>query len=765
MIAAAGVLRIEFLLVPPNPLVDCGVSVGFSLVVILWCRRSVSRNVARLCSFIFRLAIPSLCFIFFYALIFGSSGFELLSTGSDEVMYGMEQEELIHNTHRDTPDDNPIMRLNHYVQDYPAKEIAYYREWRRGPDMLSVATAMLLGMAPQQVYPVTFACLTLTLAASVLFLCRQAFHLKMSRAWPLPLFFLVSVTLWTMHLQGNFNNLSSWPLFLLAPFFLDQALVRARLRWLMPLALIVASVYNFYYEPALVSLVAMLAMVFAYRIVTRRTTMLRVGVVFAVVVPAVLILNPTIPVKLRVSSRVALGSASTPPVAQPPASLLTDVVGGIRVVGGSDWWPHITGVLFGMNASVDVSEGNQGIRYILLSHRHACLLAIYGIIAVSGFGLLFGRRMIGFFYCVLMLAWFAAAHLFVLEHNFFMFYRSSMYAMPFLTLGLGLAFLHAKDALRRRTIWWRTAGVAALGTSAAFLFMNSLTSAALGAYVFSHSVCDDHWIRRTNPKAKVWTVLRETLSESRSPVMISGFTEPPRVLWLASGIKPLAHFMGKSTSDHWIFGVHANPDRPYWILEPRSALRLDRFYTRRTEAELVRIIEKENIPWSQAYAGFLEQSRVAIVPVQYGFPQEWGSVADIYGPAVLEFPNIGDVVYRNRTNVTVAGPGLGPLITDEAGKYRELTAAAAFAVDVGHGQAEIVVLHDGAPGSVDVVGDGIKGVQHSTEGNESRSVYYLRDGLDSFQAKIEGKSGTRIREISARVVLRDQGCLAEAGTE
>lgn len=768
LIAAIGVARIEYFLVPPNPWVDCSV-LGCAGLLAMYARRSLfRRRLSRYRRPLIRLSVPYILFVFLYALVFAANGFETLSTGSDEVMYGMEQEEIMHNVHRGTPDDSPIMRLDHYIQDYPAREISHYKDWRRGPDMLTVTTAMLLGVRPQRVYPVTFGALTLVLAMSVLFLCHYGFNMKVRQAWPAPIFFLISSGLWTLNLQGNFNNLSSWPLFLLAPWFLIQALTRVRLRWLFPLGLIIASVYSFYYEPALVSLLLPCGLAMLYCVFWRRTNAVKVLAVAILLVPLIVVLNPTFPVKFSMSTEIAarsttVGGFGTGPftlAAGKQISWLRQSLEGWQNLARSDWWPHAVNVLFGMAASIDVSHLNERVRNTLLGNPLPCLLALYVFYGVACFGLFVRARPVGVIGGAVMIAWFMAAHLFVMQKHFFTFYRSAMYTMPFVTLGLGLAFCHGKKYLESRAgpvRWWGAALVVPTGV---FLFVNAFTSGALGAYVFSHSLCNDRWIRRTNPDSVEWQSLRSILSRAGSPILISGFTEPPRLLWLGSGIKPVRHFMGKSSSDTWMFGAHAVPDQPYYPVRDVAAMdrALNRFYTRQSKSDLIHMAEKENTPWNQAYAKFLADSEIAMVPEGHDWPTEWEERADIFGPPTLEFSNIAAVVYRHGDAFAASG-GLGALSDDEHGRYRELTGNAPLTAFYQPGWVEISVIFDGSPHALNLRGPAFTRVDLDDRGAAAtKSLFRFKEPTRSAEIELTGQTGTKIRNITMRLVPADLGC-------
>lgn len=775
LIAMIGTARVEFLLLPVDPLMDVSALAGVSLAVLYVRRRSVRRRFGTCCRSLLRLTGPYFAFLVLFALVFGSNGFETLSTGSDEVAHGLMEEQIIQNVHRGTPDDNPIMRLDHYVQDYPAKDLVYLKNTRRGSDMLTVSTAMLLRLSPQRVYPVTFGCLTLVLAVGVLFLTRHGFNIKLSRAWPVPLVFLVSGGLWTLHIQGNFSDLSSWVLFLLAPWFLMRALGRVRLRWVFPLALIISSAYAFYYEPTLVSLVIPCCLATLYCIIWRRTSAVKVVTVVVLVSALVLVLNPTILDKLVLSVRIAQKYPNIQSLAQGLgkneivlnghgiASGFSQAFAGWRNLAHSDWWPYSVDVLLGFGSAIDVTPLNALLRNTLLGIPLPSLLGIYLTIGVACFGMLMSRRPIGVIAAIVMLIWFAATHLFVIQKNFFTFYRSVMYTMPFLLLGLGLAFCHARIILERYSSTMRYLAVIPLLASASFLFVNSFTSAELGAYVYSHSVYDDRLIRRLNPDATAWHVLRATLSESSQPVMISGFSEPTRILWLGSGIRPLAHFMGKSTSDKWVFGVHAIPDKQFYPTQrptpqndwPKTGFGgVDRngWYFRGSSASLIPIIEKENLPWNQVYPKFLDESEISIVPIRHGWPTEWPEFADIFGQTIIEFPNICDVIYRHDAASMIAA-GLGPLRSDERGRYRELSGNASFTARPRLGWIAISIVFDGAPKDLALTGQPLTRVDwgQQTKG-VTESAFSLGEPERSVHLSLLGRAGVRIRNISMRVI-------------
>jgi len=367
LIAALGVARLEFFLAPATPLVDCSLLAGFGLIAGYIRRKNLRRRWLRCLRSLIRLSVPYFAYLFLYAFIFGSTGFETLSTGSDEVAHGLMETQIIQNVHRGTPNDSPIMREDHYIQDYPAKDLSYEKASRKGSDMLTIATSMLLGIAPERVYPVTFGCLLLTLAGAALYLCRNAFGMRLRLCWPVPLFFLVSGGVWRLNVEGNFSNLSSWAMFLLAPWFLMQALTEMRLRWLFPIALIASSVYSFYFEPALVSLLLPAGLGVLYCLVRRKTSPLKLVVAVAFIPAVAIFLNPTLPYKFRYSSEVATSATVASSMGSPLSAIGNShlsswpavVMAGWRKVYGSDWWAHIAHVLLGVGSAVNVSWGSH----------------------------------------------------------------------------------------------------------------------------------------------------------------------------------------------------------------------------------------------------------------------------------------------------------------------------------------------------------------------------------------------------------------------
>lgn len=778
LIVSLGDARLEFILAPVDPIVDCCLLAGVGLAVLYLRRNIIRHRLRKCCRFLFRLSGPYLAFIVLFSLVFGSSGFELLSTGSDELAYGMIEQQIIQNMHRGTPGDSPIMRLDHYVQDYPARDIVYLKNYRRGPDILTVTTAMLLGFSPQRVYPVTFGCLTLALALAVLFLCRNGFGMKLSLVWPVPLFFLLSAGLWTLHIQGNFSNLSSWALFLLTPWFLMQALERVRLRWIFPLALMIASVYSLYYEPTVLSLVVPCCLVTLYCIIWRRTSITKLVSVAAILSGLALLFDPRLPNKLALSLLIAQKYPDLPGLLRGSVGRssvgITTSLGRILPawwsLAHSDWWPHVANVLFGISSSIDVSRLNLLLRSGVASVAPLSLLGIYFTIAVACFGLLAGSGPLGVFLSIVMVMWFAATHVFAVQRNFLTFYRGGMYALPFLLLGLGLACCHARRIFSKSPSPLRYLTIVPLFASIAFLFMNAFTSAALGGYVHSHSICDDAWIKRLNPDAVIWDNLRQTLAESRAPIMISGFTEPPRVLWLASGITPTAHFMGKSTSDHWLFGVHARPDEPFyptqvptpqrdWVKEGFGGGDREGWYIKGPSAALMPIVAKQNIPWSHVYPRFLSESQIALVPIGYGWPSEWDDRGDIFGSMTIEFSNIADVVYRHRNALSVSAAGLGPLSSDVNGRYRELAAKTVITAQSRLGWAEVSILFSGTPDDLALTGLPLDRVdQNYISNSETKSFFRLREPAESVDLTLTGNRGVRIRDISMRVIPATLGC-------
>jgi hypothetical protein len=773
LIAAIGVARLEFFLAPANPQVDCGALAIASLVMLYLRRKTVQRRWRRCSWFLLRLSPPYFAFFFLYVFVFGTSGFETLSTGSDEIAHGLIENQIIQNVHRGTPNDNPIMRLDHYVQDYPAKDLAYLKNSRKGSDMLTIATAMILHMSPERVYPVTFGSLTLVVAAAALFLCRNGFNMSFRWCWPAPLFFLASSGLWRLHVEGNFSNLSSWPMFLLAPWFLIQALGRVRMRWLFPLALIVASVYSFYFEPATLFLLFPCFLTILYCIWRRKTTPVKVLAAAAIICPLLILLNPTFVHKFVFASTIARYTAAgaltsqIPSAGGQPFDWAGLVLSGLRRISESDWWGHAAHVLFGGGPAVPFGEFHEWLLAAASVFPKPSLLGGFVMIALASYGLLAGRDVVGVLATIMMFTWLGVATVSILvvsNVSFFTFYRSMMYVLPFLLLGVGLAFCRGSAVFMRSAKFSRYWAALPVSASIGFLFMNSFSSAAVGAYVHSHTTCEDPWIRRLNPDAPIWQDLRATLSESPMPVLISGFSDPPRVLWLASSIRPLAHFMGKSTSDRWLFGVHAVPDAPFYRnLTPPNEW-TNRWYSRLSGDEILKLSAREDITWNEIYPRFLSQSEIGIVPVRHGWPVEWEQRADILGPLTIEYPNIADVVYRRRAALSLEGGGLGPLTSDNQGPYRGLSGDTVITAHPRLGWAEASIRYDGMPGDLKVPEQSL--LQFREERNENRTTLYIRyrAPVQSVTIPLTGRPGLRVRNVSMRVTPAALGC-GPGGTE
>ena len=774
LIAALGVARLEFFLAPAAPLIDCSILASIGLAAVYIRRKNIRRRWRRTSRSLLRLSGPYFAYLFLYAFIFGATGFETLSTGSDEVIHGLMETQIIQNAHRGTPNDNPIMREDHYVQDYPAKDLTYEKKSRKGSDMLTIATSVLLHIAPERVYPVTFGCLALVLAAAVLHLCRNAYGMNLRLCWPIPLFFLASGGVWRLNVEGNFSNFSSWAMFLLAPWFLIQALTETRLRWLFPLALIGSSVYSFYYEPALVALLLPAGLGVLYCIVRRKTSPRKLLAAAAFVPAVAIFLNPTLPFKFlystdSVKAQTLAGSMGGPfssiaayHVSSWPGVLLA----AWRKLYVSDWWPHVVNVLLGVGSAVNASELNQTMRNFLGTFPILTLLGIYLMVAIACYGLVRGFRPVGVLGAIVLLAWVGVAHtavLVVTSASFFTFYRAMMYSLPWTLLGLGLAFCHGRAALTASSKISRYWALAPVFGSAGFLFMNAFSSAATATYVRAHSICDDPWIRRLNPDAGIWQDLRATLSEFSSPTLISGFSEPPRILWLGSSIRPTRHFMGKSTSDKWPFGAHAVPDKPYyWTRLVKTNPWTSGWYTKLSEPQLSAIAAQEETPWNEVYPKFLAESEISLVPVRRGWPVEWDARSDIFGPLTIEYPNIADTIYRRRLSVTPPSAGLGPLAEDETGPYREFLSDAAITAHTRVGWVEISIAYSGKPGDLKVSDQWLSqfGPEIVEDGTTTAEFRYLRQGKD-VNLTLTGKPGVRVRDISLRVLPASLGCSAD----
>ena len=68
----------------------------------------------------------------------------------------------------------------------------------------------------------------------------------------------------------------------------------------------------------------------------------------------------------------------------------------------------------------------------------------------------------------------------------------------------------------------------------------------------------------------------------------------------------------------------------------------------------------------------IDRSEQAVVPVNYGFPDDWKNSRDIYPPYTKHFPNICDVVYRNKFAITLNNKMVSPLKQDREGIFRLL---------------------------------------------------------------------------------------------
>ena len=711
-----------------------------------------------------KMVRPCLVFLMFCAIVFSKGGFETLSTGSDEVMYGMLQRQMMDQMHRGTPQDNPIPRLDHYVTDFAAKNLVYRRTWRRGPDVLSASSAMLFGLSPEQVYPVTFFGLAIALAGSVLFLMRHLFGIRSGVAWPAQLFVLCSAALWTLQMQGNFHDLASWAVFLLQPWFLWRAIHSPR-KALFPLALLLSAAFSFYYEPVIISLFVPLVVVVTLELVRRQASLKRIGLVMLLTASSAIALNPFLPAKLHFATVIAVDAGlntfpTTDPLQRPeqnaivlknPLSTLRQSLSGLYQ---TEWWPYFCGVLAGAFPSIDITRLHQAVREWSFGMQGWGFLSALALAALSVGGWLWAGRWMGLAGAIPLLGWLFAANLFVLQKHFFTWYRASMYLMPFLLVGLALAFCKGRMALTSRSLGARIFGWIGFLAGLVFLSLNVFTSTAVAAYVFQHNLCDDDLIRRTNPNGRTWQQMREILAQSDNPVLISGYSEPPRVLWLASGLRPIAHFLGKSVSDQWPFGAHASPDLPLWPVGNPTELQqwYSVYFTRLSLDELVGAMRRENEPWNKIYPKFLRISQVAVVPPRGGYPVEWPPLEDVVRSARIHYRNIGDIVFRREPAIRFRGDVLGRLDRDDRGLYRWIEPHAVVSWLPPGEVREITLRYDGAPRELTLwIG-----------GEEKSFTETAADGTDTLRARIPGSLRVEFR-ASRRLKIRELAAVGDPG--
>jgi len=271
------------------------------------------------------------------------------------------------------------------------------------------------------------------------------------------------------------------------------------------------------------------------------------------------------------------------------------------------------------------------------------------------------------------------------------FVRASSYTYLFALLGTILLALPSSRQLHGflGAIPWK----ALSRISALFLFflfiVNCLTIWNTTRFIIKHDLHNDPIIRRFNPTDSMWLALKEELTPSQdTPVLISGFNNSVYPHLIASGIRPIPHFLGSSIASFWK------------ILNTGPAIcgdKCDQRYTTHLSNEEAKAI-LASPDWSILIPDFLKRSRQALVPQGHLFPIEW---RDVFALKRTRFPNFCDVVYKTEHAVDLSPGMMSDRHRDTSGLFRFLQKDGVIQPRDLRGNCFLLkILYDGSPQSL-----------------------------------------------------------------
>lgn len=646
LVGAVGVLKLTWLMLPLQPVLTI-IGLLFGSLGLCWINRQRFLDCLKVTSAreYLSMVIPALAFTVYFSFIFHAHGIELLSGSEDEYQYCSNAVHMLYHQNTAGPSDIPIPRIDHWLYDWQTRFLCYWKDYRRGAEVLLASTMGITGLPAPTTFPVLCGFLIATLSLSMGSVARDCLRLDSLRTGILQAGFAFLFYFMLLHIQGSLANLCSIPCYLGGLAILSQCVSnKCCARTAVFGGILLGGGILFYPEVASFELLLPLFVVFIEKLLSARLSgfnfvVRRFAVVCAVgiivstqsamaVIPNIVYNVSGVKKSQTTSSNLPI---TTSDIAQSP----------LRVqIGLSSYYANGIDEVVVDNLFADRSE-----RFL------PYCLAVYAI-ALIGF-LRLGRR------CrALQVPFIALLLMFgplLVSHDALRIARAFGYSIPFLFIGLVLATTpKAKFAFVPKFAAF------ALGM---FLALNAFCDFRTVAHITSNSVRTDTLVRRLNPNSEDWNALRSELARyPHVPVLISEFEDTPTPHKIIIGIEPHPNILGESITRFWRIQMSKES-----VIE---ASNLHCVY-KNHQRPLKEIAQWD---WSVDYPRMIDQSEQAIVPAGGRFPREWSDWSDVLPAYRTRYTNICDVVYKHKLAIQ-KDKALGPLERDTRDKFRLLRSA------------------------------------------------------------------------------------------
>lgn len=637
LVCAVGMLKL-MCLSRLQPMSTFAILLACSLVLCWIYRRHLGDAVAKHC---YRLIAPAVFFMLCFSFLFHRSGLELLSGAEDELQYCANAAHMLFFQNTGGPNDIPVPRVDHWLNDWQARFLCYDTGYRRGAEILLASVMELTSLPAPLAFPVLCGFLVSTLIVSLGTVASDCLRLDLRRTAILQFGCGLLFYLTLLHLQGCLANLCSIPCFLTGLALLGMAISgEGNFRVSALCGVFVGGAILFYAEVTSFEILFPMFAVLLERVVRSRASM-SFGVLkrFAI----------TCAIAALISTQGAM--AIIPNL----VSNLHSISTGIEERSSQNIVDEI------LNSPLPVQVGlrsfcaegaDECAISTLLSRSPELLLLYCGLLYSLGlygfFGL--GRRCRGLQLPFITLLLMMIPLLF--SHEMLRVGRAFGYSIPYLLIGLVLS---TRTPARIKLM-------PALGgiLLALFLVLNAYSNIRALSHITSHTAHTEKLMQRLNPNAPDWCALREELNMyPTAPVLISEFDNTTKPHWIVSGIEPHPNVIGESITRFW---------KIYVLLSDTAKFRC--YY--KNHSKPLEYYSTWN--WDTEYSRMIDESKLALVPPGGHYPREWVCWQDVLPAYRRRYTNMCDVVYKLRSAfVLKEGNALGVLEKDKNGIFRVLS--------------------------------------------------------------------------------------------
>ena len=720
LLTSAGLFRLTILGARLSPVLSLTILLCISSTLVFKYRKRLVNHLSR--NRLKRLLptlIPSLALFVFFAFLFHSSGFELLSASEDELQYTSNSKQMLFEQNTGSRNDIPAARVDHWTADVETRYLPYCNVFRRGAEILLASTMSVMSLKAELAFPLLVGCVISNLLLMLGFVGPQVFRLSVLKTLYLQIIFLALFYLVKLHLTGSLANLCSLSCLVGALALLPKALDDNSKPELSVLTgILIGGSILFYCDVFLFSIALPTLAILASYLYRKRANLVAIG---------------------NTLRNLIIGSLVAAAVANEGMESLVGTfrynVDALVQQQAHDEWLTVFGNLLGFASFWEDSKINGQIQQLMIDNPWLIFsigVVFYGF-AILGFRKC-GKNGLGMLVALSGLLLIASVMMFL--HDSFRLQRCLGYSIPYMTIGLVLA------TTGDTTGWSRVA----LACTVAFVSLNAASNIRTLSYLTKHNQFTDHIVQRINPDHVSWQMLKRELSSSGDvPVLLSEFKDDPKPHAIANVIEPIPNFQGPSTYAYThrraTADVILSRDPTLSATTPRN--------------QWHRLVPLPD--WDKDIPRFIESSTLAVVPPNGGYPPEWKRSLDIYDPKRSRYRNICDVLYRKEKAARLEDSSVGALESDSVGLFRSLLKPAHVVVDdFRYRDFVLRIVYSGSPNDLALVRDlngastvlPVQSAKLSTDGMSYLQSHPLHYGELQSVKLLPGRVPIKLRQVS-----------------